>query len=182
MWRDGNPKLKKWKETYFRKGKYWECSLHMWVLWVQLPLETFRQWQQLGGVWEFFHKITISVPNLDVQKWKVFLKLLHRILRKPASINSDPGSHCQPSSWMTWADLWWFRIIYSIMWILISEPSFVSTSAGKGQRYISVMIPTSQISPFHLLLRIVWMKTNTEQNLFLGVCYFSKQIFSWVVI
>ena len=27
-----------------------------------------------------------------------------RILRKPASINSDPGSHCQPSSWMTWAD------------------------------------------------------------------------------
>ena len=27
-----------------------------------------------------------------------------RILRKPASINSDPRSHCQPSSWMTWAD------------------------------------------------------------------------------
>ena len=30
----------------------------------------------------------------------------------------------------------------------------------------SVMIPTTQISPFHLLLRIVWMKTPTEQNLF----------------
>ena len=27
-----------------------------------------------------------------------------RILRKPASINSDPRSHCQLSSWMTWAD------------------------------------------------------------------------------
>ena len=45
----------------------------------------------------------------------------------------------------------------------------------------SVMIPTTQISPFHLLLRIVWMKTNTEQYLFLGVFYFSRQIFSWVV-
>ena len=103
------------------------------------------------------------------------------ISRKPASINSDPGSHCQPSSWMTWADLWWFRIIYSIMWILISEPSFVSTSAGKGQRYISVMIPTTQISPFHLLLSIVWMKTPSERNLLLRACYFSQLIFSCVV-
>ena len=34
---------------------------------------------------------------------------------------------------------------------------------------------------FPLWLSIVWMKTHTEQKLFLRACYFSQPIFSWVV-
>ena len=129
VWRDGNPQPKKWKSIFEEREILGMLSAHVGVM-------SAAAFGDLPTVTTVGRSVGIFPQNNDFcskcwcPKMKSILET-SRILRKPASINSDPGSHCQPSSWMTWADLWWFRIIYSIMWILISEPSFVST--GKAQ-------------------------------------------------
>ena len=164
VWRDGKPQLKIWKYKFEEREILGMLSAHVGVM-------SAAAFGDLPTVTTVGRSVGIFPQNNDFcskcwcPKMKSILET-SRISRKSASINSDPRSHCQPSSRMTWADC---RVVSYNLFDHV-DSNFRTIICFHIGWQGSVMIPTTQISPFHLLLRIVWMKTPTEQNLFLRAC------------